>query len=263
MGLTVIQKDSKLCLSEHMEDYPDGIIIVLDKPYKWTSADAVRKVKFALQKHFHNHKLKVGHAGTLDPLATGILLICVGKATKLAESLQSERKEYIAKIVLGATTPSFDREHPIDKNFPYKHITLDKIKEAVAGMIGEQDQVPPSFSAKFVDGVRAYDIARGGDDIVLKPSRITVYSAEVLDARGLDGANYSVPENLPEISLKISCSKGTYIRSIARDLGVSLGSGGFLSGLTRTASGGYILDNAISVEQFEQIAGINRDKLQI
>ena len=248
MGLIVIQRDSLVKLSDNIEDYPDGILLLLDKPYRWTSADVVRKIKFALQKHFHNHKLKVGHAGTLDPLATGVLLVCIGKATKLAETLQAQRKEYIAKIALGATTPSFDMEHPIDKHYPYNQITQETLSAAVASLEGEQEQVPPSFSAKFVDGVRAYDIARGGDDIVLKPSHITIYSAEILQFDKNAG-----PEQLPVATVKISCSKGTYIRSVARDLGAALGSGGFLSGLTRTSSGGYNLDNALSMEQFEQI----------
>ncbi len=256
MGLLVLQKGSVQKLSEHIEDYPDGIVIVLDKPYRWTSADAVRKIKFALQKQFHNHKLKVGHAGTLDPLATGVLLICVGKATKSAEILQAEKKAYIAKIILGATTPSFDKEHEIDKYYPHEHITLEQVNQAVAALEGEHDQVPPSFSAKFVDGVRAYDIARGGDNIVLKPSRVTIYSAKLLSAEGLEGTECKNPENLPELSVDISCSKGTYIRSIARDLGQELGSGGYLGGLVRRASGGYILDNAISIEQFEQIVHV-------
>lgn len=246
--MVVIQKGESIKLSGKMEDYPDGILLVLDKPYKWTSADVVRKVKFALQKHFHNHKLKVGHAGTLDPLATGVLLVCIGKATKMAETLQAQRKEYIAKIALGATTPSFDMEHPIDKRYPHDHITFECVRSAVASLVGEQDQVPPSFSAKFVDGVRAYDIARGGDDIVLKPSHITIYSSEVQQFDGNAG-----PEGLPEAVIRIACSKGTYIRSIARDLGSALGSGGFLSGLIRCASGGYVLENALSLEQFEQI----------
>jgi tRNA pseudouridine55 synthase len=171
-------------------------------------------------------------------------------------TLQAEKKAYIAKIILGATTPSFDKEHAIDKYYPHEQITLEQVNQAIAALEGEQDQIPPSFSAKFVDGVRAYDIARGGDDIVLKPSKVTIYSAKLLSASGLEGDKCTTPENLPELSVDISCSKGTYIRSIARDLGTALGSGGYLSGLIRRASGGYILDNAISMEQFEQIVHI-------
>ena len=147
-------------LSHNIEDYPGGIIIPVDKPYRWTSADVIRKVKFAAIRHFNKKNLKVGHAGTLDPLATGVLLVCIGNATKLAESLQAHDKEYVAGISFGATTPSYDLEKEIDRFFPHEHIDEEAVRKALAGFVGEQDQVAPLFSAKSVDGVRAYELAR-------------------------------------------------------------------------------------------------------
>ena len=147
-------------LSRNIEDYPEGIIIPIDKPYRWTSADVIRKVKYAAIRHFGKKNLKVGHAGTLDPLATGVLLVCIGKATKLAETLQSHDKEYVAGVTFGATTPSYDLEKEIDRFFPHEHITAEAIAEALPAFIGEQDQIAPLFSAKSVDGVRAYELAR-------------------------------------------------------------------------------------------------------
>ena len=147
-------------LSRNIEDYPEGIIIPIDKPYRWTSADVIRKVKYTAIRHFGKKNLKVGHAGTLDPLATGVLLVCIGKATKLAEELQSHDKEYVAGITFGATTPSYDLEKEIDRFFPHEHITASSVAEALPAFIGEQDQIAPLFSAKSVDGVRAYELAR-------------------------------------------------------------------------------------------------------
>ena len=147
-------------LSRNIEDYPEGIIIPIDKPYRWTSADVIRKVKYTAIRHFGKKNLKVGHAGTLDPLATGVLLVCIGKATKLAEELQSHDKEYVAGITFGATTPSYDLEKEIDRFFPHEHITAAGVAEALPAFLGEQDQVAPLFSAKSVDGVRAYELAR-------------------------------------------------------------------------------------------------------
>jgi tRNA pseudouridine55 synthase len=226
-------------LSATMEDYPAGLVIVLDKPYGWTSADAVRKIKFALQRWFGVKNIKVGHAGTLDPLATGILMICAGKATRLAESLQSQKKEYIAEITFGATTPSFDLEKEIDATFPFEHITKESVEEILPLFTGEIDQVPPLFSAKLVDGNRAYDIAREGKDVQLKASKITIYNLRVL--------NYQAGV----LKLFVECSKGTYIRSLARDFGVSLKSGAHLSSLVRSASGGFKVANAISMDNLK------------
>ncbi len=237
----IVDKDSIRVLGNNIDEYPDGIVIPIDKPYRWTSADVVRKVKFAAQRHFHKRNLKVGHAGTLDPLATGVLLVCLGRATKQAESLQAEQKEYIASIELGATTPCFDLEKEIDKRYPYEHITREMVENILPRFIGEQDQVPPVFSAKLIDGTRAYEMARAGEEVVMKPSRITIYDLEILEFE------------LPKLVLRVKCSKGTYIRSLARDVGVALDSGGHLTGLVRSKSGGFSVEKALSMEDVELI----------
>lgn len=239
--MTVIQRSSLQKLSHNIDDYPGGVVIPLDKPLKWTSADAVRKIKFLAQKHFRKKNIKVGHAGTLDPLATGVLLICLGKATKQAEALQAQQKEYIAEVTLGATTPSYDLEKEIDATYPYEHITLDAVKSALENMIGEQDQIPPIFSAKLIDGTRAYEMARAGEEVVMKPARITIYDLQIIDF------------SLPKLVIRVKCSKGTYIRSLARDIGVALDSGAHLSGLIRSASGGYTVSESLSMEQVVEI----------
>ncbi|MDP3435649.1 MAG: tRNA pseudouridine(55) synthase TruB [Bacteroidales bacterium] len=226
-------------LSTSLEDYPAGLVIALDKPYGWTSADAVRKIKFSLQRWFGVKNIKVGHAGTLDPLATGILMICAGRATRLAESLQSQKKEYIAEITFGATTPSFDLEKEIDATFPYEHITKESIEQVLPLFTGEIDQIPPLFSAKLIDGNRAYDIARAGKDAQLKASKITIYNLKVLSYQS------------GVLELFVECSKGTYIRSLARDFGESLKSGAHLSSLVRSASGGFKVENAISMDNLK------------
>ena len=236
-----IDKDSIQMLQGNIDDYPCGIVIPIDKPYRWTSADVVRKVKFIAQKHFRKKNLKVGHAGTLDPLATGILLVCIGKATKQAEALQAERKEYIAEIELGATTPCFDLEKEIDKRYPYENITREMVEQMIPRFIGEQDQVPPIFSAKLIDGTRAYEMARAGEEVVMKPARITIYNLEILEF------------SLPKLVLRVECSKGTYIRSLARDVGAALESGGHLTGLTRTLSGGFGIGKALKMEDLDQV----------
>ena len=226
-------------LSKQIEDFPDGIVILLDKPYGWTSADAVRKIKFSLQRWFGVKNIKVGHAGTLDPLATGVLIICAGKATRLAEQYQSQIKGYIAGITFGATTPSFDLEKEIDATYPFEHITLKSINNILPEFTGEQDQIPPIFSAKLIDGNRAYEIARAGNDAVLKPSRITIYSLKALSYSG------------GLLSLEIICSKGTYVRSLARDLGTALKSGGHLTDLVRSSSGEFKVEDAISMDNLK------------
>lgn len=228
-------------LSENLDDYPGGIVIPLDKPYRWTSADAVRKIKFAAQRHFRKKNIKVGHAGTLDPLATGILLICLGKATKQAEALQGQPKEYIAKIRLGATTPCYDLEKEIDQLYPYEHITREAVEALLPKFLGEQEQIPPIFSAKLIDGTRAYEMARAGAQVQMKPAVITIYQLELLDF------------SLPEITVRVECSKGTYIRSFARDIGQALGSGGHLTGLIRSRSGNFVLANSVKMEQIDEI----------
>ena len=235
--------DGSFCwpIAASLESYPDGLVFVIDKPYRWTSADVVRKLKFSLERHFHHRKLKVGHAGTLDPLATGILLVCVGRATKIAESLQSHVKEYVATIEFGATTPSYDLEKDIDALYPHEHISREAVEAALKSFIGTQEQVPPVFSAKMINGARAYEYARSGTEVEMKASTITIEEAELLDfGTGINGR--------PAATVRLRCSKGTYVRSFARDLGLALSSGGHLTALRRTQSGDYKINNAISLD---------------
>ncbi|OFX78109.1 MAG: tRNA pseudouridine(55) synthase TruB [Bacteroidetes bacterium GWE2_39_28] len=226
-------------LSKDLSQYPQGIVVVIDKPYGWTSADAVRKIKFMTQRWFGLKNIKVGHAGTLDPLATGILLICIGKATKMADTLQSQKKEYIAEITFGATTPSYDLEKEIDATYPFEHITRKSIEDILPVMSGEIDQIPPVFSAKLINGKRAYEYAREGKETEMKPSRISIYGLEI------------VSWNSPVLRIAISCSKGTYIRSFARDIGLELNSGAHLSGLVRSASGDFRVEDAINIDNLK------------
>ena len=266
-------------LSRNIEDYPEGIIIPIDKPYRWTSADVIRKVKYTAIRHFGKKNLKVGHAGTLDPLATGVLLVCIGKATKLAEELQSHDKEYVAGVTFGATTPSYDLEKEIDRFFPHEHITAEAISAALPAFLGEQDQVAPLFSAKSVDGVRAYELARKlhaeGKTLdeaaqeLIRVARINITELELMEyATGgfenratplaaQDTSNASsrinVTDNselgLPRAIIRMACSKGTYVRAFARDLGEALGSGAHLDSLQRSRSGIFRVENALTVEQ--------------
>ena len=288
-------------LSRNIEDYPEGIIIPIDKPYRWTSADVIRKIKYTAIRHFGKKNLKVGHAGTLDPLATGVLLVCIGKATKLAEELQSHDKEYVAGITFGATTPSYDLEKEIDRFFPHEHITASSVADALPAFIGEQDQVAPLFSAKSVDGVRAYELARklhregktldeaAGD--LIRVSRISITELELMEYIGASAASedprtvpaalihplrggamsspavtgtesrqisnassrINVTDNselgLPRAVVRMACSKGTYVRAFARDLGEALGSGAHLDSLQRSRSGIFRVENALTVDQ--------------
>ncbi len=219
-------------------DFPEGYIAVIDKPLEWTSTDVVRKIKYALHHKRGYRKIKVGHAGTLDPLATGVLLVCIGKATKMVNALQAEQKEYIADVELGATTPSYDMEHPIDQHFPYEHITREKLEEALSSLTGERLQSPPIYSAKKVEGVRAYEAARAGETIELRQALITIYEIEILEF------------SLPHLKIRVRCSKGTYIRSLAHEIGQALESGGYLSGLRRTRSGGFTVENSWQLDNF-------------
>ena len=322
-GSPVILSVSEGSLSHDIADYPAGIVIPIDKPYRWTSADVIRKVKFAAFRHFRKKNLKVGHAGTLDPLATGVLLVCIGAACKRAQEFQDHDKEYVADIRFGATTPSYDLEKEVDRTFPYEHITEESVREALKGFLGPQEQIAPLFSAKSVDGVRAYELARKlyrksqrGDldpDFdaaaleTLHRSRITISELELLDfdpasavpprtktpeADALqasplsavssaissdslpvipDGAHSVISSGaaggveksassrinvtdtsgmgLPTATVRIACSKGTYIRAFARDLGEALGSGAHLSSLVRTRTGDFSLENALSLDE--------------
>lgn len=294
--------------SHDIEDYPEGIILNIDKPYRWTSADVIRKIKYAAIRHFGKKKLKVGHAGTLDPLATGVLLVCIGPATKRAEELQKHDKEYVAGVSFGATTPSFDLEKGIDARFPCSHIEKESVEEALKAFIGEQMQVAPLFSAKSVDGVRAYELARkafkAGEAIpegLLRAARINISECELLDFRksaaepeapdfgrnateretpDLDknttaqeaggaekrtgGASFRInvamddPE-LPHAKIRIACSKGTYIRAFARDLGEALGSGAYLNSLRRSRSGAFRVEDALTVEQALSLLSVSSE----
>ncbi len=214
----------------------EGYVINIDKPLGWTSTDAVRKVKYGLQKSGYR-KIKVGHAGTLDPLASGVLLVCVGKATKRVDELQAQEKEYVTDIMLGATTPSYDMEHEVDQTYPYEHITREMVEEALMGLSGERLQTPPVYSAKKIEGQRAYEYAREGVEVQMKQALINIYGMELLEF------------DLPRVKVRINCSKGTYIRSIAKELGEALGSGGYLSSLRRTRSGGFTADDGMTMDE--------------
>ena len=300
-----------MSFTRDIADYPEGIVLAVDKPYRWTSADVIRKLKYAAIRHFAKKNLKVGHAGTLDPLATGVLLVCIGNACKRAQELQDHDKEYIARIRLGATTPSYDLEKEVDRRFPYEHITREAVEAALPAFLGEQEQVAPLFSAKSVDGVRAYELARklykaGQTDAIdaaalqtLHRSRIVISGLELLDFIPAGGDGYGVrgdsvplrstpvpptgsasgplplpssgggqaprtpypsPSSrinvadtsalgLPEAVIRIACSKGTYIRAFARDLGEALGSGAHLGGLIRSRSGAYRIEDALAMDQ--------------
>lgn len=218
-------------------DFPEGYVAVIDKPYEWTSADVVRKLKFQLRKCGYP-KIKIGHAGTLDPLATGILLVCIGRATKRVESLQAERKEYVAELMLGATTPSGDMEHEVDHLYATEHITRELVEEALCSLTGEREQLPPLYSAKKVQGVRAYEFARAGEEIELKRALINIYAMELVEC------------DLPRIKIRVECSKGTYIRSLAFEIGEALNSGAYLTSLRRTRSGDFRVEDAHTLDDF-------------
>lgn len=222
-------------------NFVEGEILYIDKPLKWTSFDAVKRIRGALTRRTGIRKLKVGHAGTLDPLATGVMIVCTGRATKRIEELQAGVKEYVATIALGATTPSFDLETEIDATYPTSHITRELVEEALRRFIGTIEQVPPSFSACKVDGQRAYNAARKGRELELKPKTLTIDEIELLDFS---------PES---ITIRVVCSKGTYIRALARDIGVALGSGGHLTALRRTRVGSVDIADCLSMDQVQEL----------
>ena len=221
-------------------DFVAGEVLAIYKPYTWTSFQIVNKVRYHLSRQFGVKRFKVGHAGTLDPLATGVLLVCTGKATKRIEELQNHTKEYIADIMLGATTPSFDMEHPVNATYPVEHITEDMVKETLQQFVGNIAQRPPLFSACKVDGKRAYDLARKGSDMELAPKQVQIDEIELLEC------------NLPQIKIRVVCGKGTYIRSLARDIGEALDSGAYLTGLTRTRVGEHRVENCINPDEFPE-----------
>ena len=213
-------------------------ILYFDKPLGWTSFNLVNRVRGVLSRHIGVKKLKVGHAGTLDPLATGVMILCTGKNTKLIESFQYQTKEYVATIKLGATTPSFDLETEIDAEYPVEHITEDLVKQTLNKFIGEIKQIPPTYSAIKINGKRAYEYARKGDEVELKPKTLVIDEIELLDYK------------MPEIVVRVVCSKGTYIRALARDIGEALNSGGHLTALRRTRIGDIRVENCLQYDDF-------------
>ncbi len=223
--------------------------MAFDKPYEWTSFGLVAKVRYLLCKRLGVKKLKVGHAGTLDPLATGVLLVCTGKATKRIEELQAHTKEYVATLRLGATTPSFDLEKPVDAEYPTEHITREMVEETLNRFVGTIEQVPPVFSACKVNGSRAYDLARKGEEVELKAKTLVIDEMELLRCE------------LPEIVIRVVCSKGTYIRALARDIGVALQSGAHLTALRRTRIGAIRVEDCLKLDDFAE--WLNRQTIEI
>lgn len=307
--MLIIDKNFNGSLSKDINDYPEGLVLVIDKPYRWTSADVIRKVKYNAIHHFEKKNLKVGHAGTLDPLATGVLIVCIGNACKEAEKLQASDKEYVAGVCFGATTPSYDLEKDIDRMFPLDGVSQESVRGMLPSFIGEQEQVAPLFSAKMVDGVRAYELARKmfaqGKTLdeaaseLLRVGHIRIDEMELLEycpgvlsaecstgtspfglnpshkwapptasVRGWTDPNEApsrqnsasdrinvaaVPEGLPVATIRVACTKGTYIRALARDMGEKLGSGAFLSSLQRSRSGAFSVKDALSVDEIISI----------
>ena len=223
-----------------MWDFIEGEVLAFDKPLHWTSFDLVAKVRYALCHKLERKKLKVGHSGTLDPLATGVVLVCTGKKTKLIDKLQYDVKEYVATLQLGATTPSYDMEKPVDATYPTDHITRQLINETLPQFIGEQWQTPPMFSAIQINGKRAYEFARKGEEVELKPRLLVIDELEVLA--------FDVEQM--QLTIRVVCSKGTYIRALARDIGERLGSGAYLTALRRTRVGDVHVENCLTIEQF-------------
>lgn len=220
------------------KDFIAGEVLYIDKPLRLTSFDVVGRIRWHLCRKLGVKKLKVGHAGTLDPLATGVMIVCTGKATKRIEEFQYATKEYVADIRLGATTPSFDLEKEIDAYYPVEHITEDLVRETLATFVGTIEQVPPAFSACMVDGVRAYELARKGREVELKPKTLVIDEIELLSC------------NLPDITIRVVCSKGTYIRALARDIGAALHSGAHLTALRRTRVGDVRVEDCVSPDVF-------------
>lgn len=262
-------------------DFQEGTILYIDKPYRWTSFDVVNKVRWLLCKRLGTKKLKVGHAGTLDPLATGVMIVCTGRSTKRIEELQAHTKEYVATLRLGATTPSFDLEHEIDAYYPTAHITREQVEAVLKTFLGRIEQIPPSYSAVKVEGKRAYDLARKDKDVELKPKVLVIDEIELLEfnsgespsQQGRVGeepgaiiartgmrnkafltspAQPTDTNDYPSITIRVVCSKGTYIRALARDIGVALGSGAHLTALRRTRVGDVRVEDCMTMEQFPQ-----------
>ncbi|MEM8999366.1 MAG: tRNA pseudouridine(55) synthase TruB [Bacteroidota bacterium] len=227
-------------MQKSKEDFLEGQIVLIDKPLKWTSFQAVNALKWAIRKKFDLKKIKIGHAGTLDPLATGLLIICTGKFTKKIPQLQGQIKEYTGTMHLGATTPSYDLETKVNHTFPITHITEARLQKTTAQFLGEIEQEPPVFSALKKDGKRLYEFAREGKQVDIKPRKVKIFEFEITNIR------------LPKVDFKVVCSKGTYIRSLAHDYGKALDSGAYLSDLRRTKIGDFNVNNAISPTGFKE-----------
>ena len=223
-----------------LDDFKEGKVFLIDKPLTWTSFNAVSKIKWLIKKKYSVKKIKVGHAGTLDPLATGLLIICTGKFTKIIDEYQAQKKEYTGTFVIGATTPSYDMETEVNEKFAIDHISEGLVKETAETFIGAQDQLPPIFSALKKGGKRLYEMARAGEEVIVEPRRINIEEFEITRIE------------LPEVDFRVVVSKGTYIRSLAFDFGKRMNSGGYLSALRRTKIGEFDVDNAISPEEFER-----------
>lgn len=230
-------------------NFKEGEVLYFDKPLRWTSFALVNKVRYHISRRLGIKKIKVGHAGTLDPLATGVMIICTGKATKRIEEFQYQTKEYIATLQLGATTPSFDLEKEIDATYPTDHITPDMVAETLQTFVGTIEQIPPAFSACKVNGKRAYDLARNGAEVALKPKTLVIDEIELLDCR------------LPVIQIRVVCSKGTYIRALARDIGQALGSGAHLTALQRSRLGDIKVENCMQIDDFE--AWLEKQEIEV
>lgn len=223
------------------EEFKEGQVLLFDKPLGWTSFQLVNKVRWLIRKSCNIKKIKVGHAGTLDPLASGLLIICTGKFTKRIDEYQGQEKEYTGTFTIGATTPSYDLETAVDYTFPTEHITEEAIHNATKNFIGEIDQVPPVFSALKKDGKRLYEYARSGEEVEVKSRKVAITEFEITGSR------------LPEIDFRVTCSKGTYIRSLAHDFGKALNSGAHLTALRRTKIGNFSVEEGMSVETFEKL----------
>lgn len=222
-------------------NFPEGEILLFDKPYEWSSFDVVNKIRLVIRRKTGINKIKIGHAGTLDPLATGLLILCTGKFTKKIEDIQSQDKEYTGTFFIGKTTPSFDHETEAEKEYPTGHIDEEKILSAAKQFTGTIEQTPPVFSAKRLKGKRLYEYARKGEEVKIPSKVVKIYMFEIVNIR------------MPLVDFRVRCSKGTYIRSLARDFGKALGSGAFLNDLRRTASGKYTVEDAYSINEFESL----------
>ena len=223
-------------------NFQKGEIIAVNKPYGMSSFGALARVRYLISRRMGVKRVKTGHAGTLDPLATGVLILCTGRATKRIEELQAHSKEYTATLQLGATTPSYDMEHPVDATFPPSHITRESIENVLARFVGDIEQVPPSYSACKINGNRAYELKRKGKDVELTPKNIHIDSIELTD----------YDEETMRMGIRVNCGKGTYIRALARDIGRALGSGAYLTTLCRTRVGEFTIDRCLNLDEVEE-----------